>query len=152
MKSSVLKQITELPDLTFAQLKERWKDLYGTDAPAYNKSFLIKRLAYRIQELAYGGLSEKARTQLRDAGKNDTDGQTSRMERRKGKVGMPVPGTRLVREWKGRRYEVTVVREGFEFEGSPYRSLTAVTKVITGSQWNGPSFFGLRKKRGKANQ
>ena len=65
------------------------------------------------------------------------------------KKGMPVVGTRLIREWNGGRYEVIVVRDGFEFEGQKFRSLTAITKVITGTHWNGPAFFGLRQN-GKA--
>jgi len=151
MKQSVLKQVAELPNLDSGQLKERWRTLYGSEPPAYNKSYLVKRLAYRIQELAYGGLSQAAQAQLRDAlDGDDADGMTSRMHRRRRKDGMPVTGTRLVREWQGNRYEVTVVHGGFEFEGRKYRSLTAITKAITGTHWNGPGFFGLRKPIGKA--
>jgi hypothetical protein len=151
MKQSVLKQVAELPDLDSEQLKERWRALFGSEPPAYNKSYLVKRLAYRIQELAYGGLSEAALAQLREAlDQDDTDGNATRMQRRRRKPGMPVVGTRLVREWQGNRYEVTVVSGGFEFEGRKYRSLTAVTKAITGTHWNGPGFFGLRKPVGKA--
>ena len=151
MKQSVLKQVAELPNLDSGQLKERWRTLYGSEPPAYNKSYLVKRLAYRIQELAFGGLSESAQAQLRDAlDGDDADGMASRMHRRRRKDGMPVTGTRLVREWQGNRYEVTVVHGGFEFEGRKYRSLTAITKAITGTHWNGPGFFGLRKPIGKA--
>ena len=151
MKQSVLKQVAELPNLDSGQLKERWRTLYGSEPPAYNKSYLVKRLAYRIQELAFGGLSEAAQAQLRDAlDGDDADGVASRMHRRRRKDGMPVTGTRLVREWQGNRYEVTVVHGGFEFEGRKYRSLTAITKAITGTHWNGPGFFGLRKPIGKA--
>ena len=145
MKQSVLKQVTELSDLDSDQLKERWRALFGSEPPAYNKPYLIKRLAYRIQELAYGGLSDAAQAQLRDALHED-DGLPGRMQRRRRKPGMPVVGTRLVREWQGNRYEVTVVSGGFEFEGRKYRSLSAITKAITGTHWNGPGFFGLRQQ------
>ncbi len=64
---------------------------------------------------------------------------------RRKKKGMPLIGTRLVREWNGTRYEVTVVRGGYEFDGRRYRSLTAIVKEITGTKWNGPAFFGLRE-------
>ena len=147
MKKSVLKQVAELPELSSDQLKERWQALFGSDPPAYNKPYLIKRLAYRIQELAYGGLSEPAKAQLRDAlDDEDGSGIPGRRKHRRGTPGMPVIGTRLVREWRGNRYEVTVATGGFEFEGRKYRSLSAITKAITGTHWNGPGFFGLRQK------
>ena len=148
MKQSVLKQVAELPELDSDQLKERWRAMFGSEPPAYNKPYLIKRLAYRIQELAFGGLSEAAQAQLRDALQED-DGLPGRMQRRRRKLGMPVVGTRLVREWQGNRYEVTVVSGGFEFEGRKYRSLSAITKAITGTHWNGPGFFGLRQNSKK---
>ncbi len=148
-KKSVLKQIAELEQLPVAELKDRWRALYGGEPPAYNRSHLVKRLSYRIQELAYGGVSEATRARLREhLGERDLDVETAevaRLARRRRKNGMPVSGTRLVREWRGERHEVTVVDDGFEYAGKPYRSLTAVTKSITGAHWNGPAFFGLRK-------
>ncbi len=151
MRNGILKQITELQRLSQAELKERWQELYGTEPPVYNRALLTKRLAYRLQELAYGGVSEVTRVRLRE--RLEGDGldaeavEVARMERRQRKNGLPVPGTRLVREWRGRRYEVTVLEGGFEYEGRPYRSLSAVTKAITGTHWNGPAFFGLRKPK-----
>ena len=65
---------------------------------------------------------------------------------------MPVVGTRLVREWHGERHEVTVTKDGLEYEGRPYRSLSAVAKVISGGHWSGPAFFGLRKPERKKRQ
>jgi len=135
---SVLKQVMELSTLDFAELKARWAELYGTEPPAYNRAHLVKRLAYRIQELAYGGLSKEAQARLEGLGET----------RRSGRRGdLPVAGTLLVREWQGKRCEVTVTRDGFEFEGRPYRSLSAIARTITGTSWNGPAFFGLRKSR-----
>jgi hypothetical protein len=61
-------------------------------------------------------------------------------------------GTRLVRDWNGQRYDVLVTHDGFEFEGRPYKSLTAIAKAITGTHWNGPHFFGLRRKQGGADE
>ncbi len=149
MKRSVVKQIAELPDLPMARLKERWRALYGTEPPAYNKAHLVKRLAYRVQELAYGGLSEAARSTLRtraeDLGLDNLTPGNGRPARRKGESNLPVPGTRIVREWAGIRYEVTILSDGIEYEGRRYRSLTAVAKVITGAHWSGPRFFGLQK-------
>ena len=147
MTQSVLKQVAELPELNSEQLKERWRALFGSEPPAYNKPYLIKRLAYRIQELAFGGLSEAAQAQLHDAlGDEDGNDLPGRKKPRRGTPGMPVLGTRLVREYRGERHEVTVVSGGFEFEGRKYRSLSAITKAITGAHWNGPGFFGLRQR------
>ena len=156
MKDSVLRQISELQRLSYEELKERWAVLYGGTPPAYNRTFIIKRLAYRIQELAHGGLSENVHAKMReilDAHGFDenacdrTTRQTQREKRRRQE--MPVSGTRLVRDWNGRRYEVVVVPGGFEYEGKKYRSLTAITKAITGTHWNGRAFFGFRNDRSK---
>ena len=125
------------------------RDLYGTESPSYNRAHIVKRLAYRIQELAYGGLSEATRDQLREHLENerlDTETErVTRMTRRQTKNGVPVVGTRIVRDWHGERHEVTVVQGGFEYEGRRYRSLSAIARAITGTRWNGPAFFGLRK-------
>jgi hypothetical protein len=75
-----------------------------------------------------------------------------RRTERKRKVGVPVVGTRLVREWNGRTYEVTVVYGGFEYEGRRYRSLTAIATAITGTHWNGRAFFGLKKSHEKRSR
>ncbi len=157
---SVLKQIADLDTLNHDQLCELWRTLFGKEPAAFNRPYLIKRLAYRIQEIAYGGLSDKARTsmdKILDTHGFDENGGSldSRRAERKRKAGIPVVGTRLVREWNGRAYEVTVVHGGFEYEGCQYRSLTAITKVITGTHWNGRSFFGLKKshaKKGRAEE
>ena len=152
MKRSVVKQIAELPTLPIDRLKERWRALYGTEPPAYNRAHLVKRLAYRVQELAYGGLSEIAMAQLRDHVEDghlgvDTPGK-GRSEKKKRDLDLPVVGTRIIREWNGHRYEVTVLHDGFEFQGRRFRSLTAVAKAITGGHRNGPAFFGLRTPTG----
>jgi len=147
MSSSVVAQVAELQKLDLAGLKERWKWLFGTEPPAYSRQFMAKRLACRVQEIAYGGLSEgtslKLRTVLAGAGLDEDGRAKSRNHKVRGK-GL-VPGTRLVRDWQGRRCEVTVARGGFEFEGRTYKSLSAIARSITGTRWNGPLFFGLRK-------
>jgi hypothetical protein len=147
--SSVVRQIAELETLPAAQLEDRWRALFGTDPPTYQRRFLVKRLAYRIQELAYGGLSEATRARMeeiaQEAGLDEEASLPGRGRRATGrKRDLPVAGTRLVREWGGRRYEVTVTTTGFEFEGRPYRSLSAIANRITNSHWNGRAFFGLR--------
>ena len=148
METTVLRQLTELQDMPHAALKERWRSLYGTEPPAYKREHMIRRLAYRIQELAYGGLSDEAKAELeRIAEEDERQRQGARAERRKSKDTYPLPGTRLVREWHGQRHEVTAGEGGFEYNGRRYRSLSAIAKAITGAHWSGPQFFGLRTPR-----
>jgi len=145
-QNTILKQIAQLPRLSFGELQERWRALFGSEPPAYNKTFLVKRLAHRIQELAYGGLSESAKARIQEIERETGNAEFTAIDRSAPrKKGMPVIGTRLIREWNGGRYEVTVGRDGFEYQGKTYRSLTAITKVITGVHWNGPAFWGLRR-------
>jgi hypothetical protein len=146
----VLKQVSELPRLTTKELHERWRILYGREPPAGKRDYLVRRLAYRIQELAFGGLKEETRKKLAAAIKDDKPGgRTARAKRRQKRFeGMPATGTRLIREWHGQRHEVTVTREGFEYQGRVFRSLTAVAKAITGAHMSGRAFFGIEKRRG----
>ena len=156
MKRSVLAQLAELDQLSRASLKRRWQELFGTDPPAYGRALLIRRLAYRIQELAYGGLSGEAQAQLNGLArgaipqKNGARSSTTQTDQTK-PAGQPPRGTRLIREFRDVRYEVLVAERGFEFEGRKYRSLSAIAREITGTQWNGPAFFGLRGKGAKGN-
>jgi hypothetical protein len=119
-----------------------WRSLFGTEAPPYNRRLLESRLAYRIQELAYGGLSPTARDKL-DA-LADQVGQGKQLSVRL-MTDRPLTGTRLVREWQGAEHVVTVLVDGFEYQGRPYKSLSAIARAITGTQWNGPLFFGLKR-------
>ena len=155
MSQSVLKQVADLERASTADLQDRWRQLIGTEPPRYNREFLVKRLAYRIQELAYGGLSEATRQRmtkaLEQAGLDELGGAGTRRKPAGQGHNLPVAGTRLVREWNGGRYEVTVVHGGFEYAGRRYRSLTAITKAITGTHWNGPAFFGLRPANNGGN-
>ncbi len=149
----VLKQISELPHLPAAALKERWRILFGREPPVSNRDYLVRRLAYRIQELAFGGLKEETRKKLAAAIKDDDPGsRTARAKRRQKRFeGMPASGTRLVRQWHGQRHEVTMVHDGFEYQGRVFRSLTAVAKAITGSHMSGRAFFGI-EQRGKRGE
>lgn len=155
---SVLKQIANLQNLSYEELVKLWRTLYGKEPTASNLPYLMKRLTYRIQEIAYGGLSENAHKtmdDILDAHGFDENGGCldGRRTERKRKVGVPVIGTRLARQWNGRSYEVTVVHGGFEYEGRRYKSLTAIATAITGTHWNGRAFFGLKKsheKKGRA--
>lgn len=145
----ILAQIAELQRLPWAELKERWRALMGAEAPTHNRQFIVKRLAHRLQEQIYGGLSDWATQRLQEvAAENgiDADGRIQRPPADRGD--RPVTGTRFIREWDGKRYEVTTTADGYEFEGRPYRSLSAIAKAITGTQWNGKVFFGLKSQAG----
>ena len=153
MSSSSVKQIAALQDLPMPVLQERWRGLLGAEPPRYNRSFLVRRLAHRLQELAHGGLSQSARSSMNElltqAGCDEFGGLRSTRPGARGRSELPVAGTRLIREWNGHRHEVTVVTGGYEYQGRRYRSLTAITELITGTHWNGPNFFGLRSNRQK---
>ena len=145
-RHSVLRQLATLETMTMAQLHEQWRDLYGGEPPHYKRQFLIKRLAYRVQELFYGGLSESAKAHLRHVAQGDPVARVARRvsgnPRSKADI---LPGTRFVRIWKARRHEVLAHPNGFEYDGRMFRSLSAVAREITGTRWNGRLFFGLKK-------
>lgn len=141
--ASVVAQLAALKRMTVLELKAKWENLFGTPAPNNSRSNLELRLGYRIQELTLGGLSRETRRML-DLLADEIDGRSDR----KAIIGdsrNPVVGTRLVREWDGMEHTVTVMRDGFEWQGRRFKSLSAVAKSITGTQWNGYRFFGLRE-------
>ena len=154
MNSSIARQIADMQSLSFAEMQQLWRKLYGKEPPAFNKPYLVKRLAYRIQELAYRQLSGdayKKMDEILDTHRFDCLGSNKavRAHAQMRKDGLPATGTKLVREWNGEVYEVSVVNGGFEYDGCRHRSLTAVAHAITGTHWNGRAFFGLSKLTGK---
>lgn len=127
------------------ELKKQWRDLFDTEPPAFNRRYLESRLAYRIQELAYGGLKLATIRRLEALGEQLDGGHiTTRRMRADWK---PITGTRLIREWQGVEQVVTVLADGFEWQGRPYQSLSAIARAITGTRWNGWVFFGLKSHR-----
>lgn len=151
-QESVLAQIARLQTLTHPELQAKWRELYeAPPPPVWNRPFLLRRLAYRIQELAFGGLPEETKRELERIAEADAQARPARKkdaENPRGR-GLPVVGTRLVRRWQGRDYEVVVNLGGYEFEGARYNSLSAIAKKITGTHWNGRAFFGLGKDEQK---
>ncbi len=141
MTTAILAQVAALPTMPTPRLKDMWRELTGTEPPPYNRTFLVKRLAYRIQELAFGGLSVKAERRLDDL-IEELDGKKKPKPK---DMAAPVAGTKLIREWQGVLHEVTALADGFEWQGRRFKSLSAVARAITGTRWNGPLFFGLRK-------
>jgi len=146
-KQDVLGRLAALADATMGDLKEQWRSLFGAEAPPYSRKFLESRLAYRIQELAYGGLKPETVKRLEALGEQ-IDGKNITLRRIRQEQ-RPITGTRLLREWQGVEHVVTVQRDGFEWQGRPYQSLSAIARAITGTRWNGWVFFGLRP-RGEA--
>lgn len=146
--AQVLARLAALKAMSVRELKADWVKLFGTEAPNNSRAFLEQRLAYRIQELTFGGLSKPAR-QLLDALADEVEGKKVR----KSVISdprNPVIGTRLVREWNGVEHVITVLRDGFDWQGQRYKTLSAIARKITGTQWNGYRFFGLRPTRGAA--
>jgi hypothetical protein len=148
MKSSVVAELSALKAAPVSQLRARWRELFDTEPPAYNRRNLEARLAYRIQELAYGGLSRDTIKRL-EALAADLKGVGAKRSRRPAND-RPIAGTRLIREWQGVEHCITVRKEDFEYQGRPYKSLSAIARLITGTRWNGLVFFGLKKQRAKA--
>ena len=131
-----------------SELKQQWRDLFDREPPPYNRKFLESRLAYRIQELAYGGLKPETIERLKALGEQ-LDGGDIAVRRIRGDD-RPITGTRLIRDWQGVEHTVTVLAHGYEWQGRPYQSLSAVARAITGTRWNGWTFFGLKNHRGRA--
>ena len=145
-------QLIALKSMTVAELHERHREQFGVPTRSRNKQFLIKRIAWRMQEQAEGGLSPKAEAKARELApeaparhirpRSAPPGPSERDPR------LPSPGTVVTRRHKGADHHVTVLVDGFEYRGREYQSLSAIALEITGTVWNGLLFFGL-KKRGK---
>jgi hypothetical protein len=141
-------QITLLNELTAQQLRDEWRRLYRGQPPRLSRDLLIRTIAYRMQELAYGGLSKATQRKL---------AVLSKELKLKGAVVVTPslslrPGARLVREWHGRTHTVIVTENGFEYAGEVFPSLTKIAHAITGAHWSGPRFFGLIRKRASNGQ
>ncbi len=129
-------------------LKQQWRELFETEPPPFNRRYLESRLAYRIQELTYGGLKPATIKRLEALGEQLDGGNiTTRRIRADLK---PIAGTRLIREYQGVEQVVTVLQNGFDWQGRPYQSLSAIARAITGTRWNGWVFFGLKNHKGAA--
>lgn len=144
MKATVLSQLAALKGASAETLKARWRELFDTEPPAFNRRFLEARLSYRIQELAYGGLGRDTRKRLQAMATQYAAKDAA--ERKARPTARPVTGTRLIREWQGVEHCVTVRRHDFEYLGRPYKSLSSVAHEITGTKWNGWIFFGLKSQ------
>nr|WP_281376828.1 DUF2924 domain-containing protein [Edaphobacter lichenicola] len=134
--------LVKLPSLNRPRLRELWQKSFNRPAsPRLRRELMTPILAFRIQELAHGGLKPETRAKLQEITSSlNAKGQNDARQRFKA-------GTRLVREWKGKVHEVTITADGFEYQGETYKSLSQIACLITGTHWSGPAFFGT--KRGK---
>jgi hypothetical protein len=123
------------------ELKERWRQLYGTEPPGkIHHALMVAAIAHRMQVNALGGLKASVHRYLMRVFRDAADGQQAL-----GYTSLsPKPGTVLVRDWGGVTYQVKVLEDGLLFRGKRYKSLSEVARVITGARWSGPLFFGLR--------
>jgi hypothetical protein len=163
MAENIQKEIAALRRMTVKELRRRHMELFGEENRSGNRQYLFRRIAWRLQALAEGDLSERARRRAQELAREadlrsrppkeltmppaPADLKTvagriafSRDER------LPAPGTVLTRVFKGHEYHVTVLPNGFEYDGQAYRSLSAVAHAITGSHWNGYHFFGIQRR------
>ncbi len=165
MTLNVGKELAALQRLTIKQLKERYAEVFGENTNAANKAWLVKRIAWRLQALAEGDLSERARRRVAELA-NDADLRLSPPKVKAPAAGtlpeagrtvtgtladkqderLPLPGTILTREYKGAVVQVQVLPNGFEYAGAVYKSLSAVAKAVTGQHVNGFAFFRLGKE------
>lgn len=159
---NVGKDIAALKNMTVADLRTRYAGVFGEETRSRHKEFLVKRIAWRMQSLAEGDLSERARARAAELAR-DADIRTSAPKvpatadpdrtrvaelRISPDTRVPMPGTQITRTYKGRTVDVMVLPNGFEFEGEVYRSLTAIAKAVTGTHWNGYHFFNLARNGG----
>jgi len=142
MTSAISEQIAAFPSLSRAELLALWKENYGQDPPTnLSRVLLVQILAYRIQEKAFGGLSEGARKRLREIAALDSRDIPAR---RYWASELPT-GTKLIRSWNGEVHEVIATDCGYEYRGKTYSHLSPIAKEITGTTQSTQYFFGLRK-------
>jgi DUF2924 family protein len=163
VQASVTDQIDAFRRMTVAELRGKWRELYGEDTRSCNRVYLWRRLAWRVQELVYGGLSERAKARIEELNRDDdlrmlpprtwlkglnaAPARPADVDR--GPIRdprLPKPGSTLSRRYRGHEIRVLVLEDGFEYEGRHYASLSALAREITGQRWNGLLFFGLTKR------
>jgi DUF2924 family protein len=135
-------EIGRLPELSLLELRVRWKTLFGHPAPkSLRRNFLARAVAYQMQVEAYGGLSVATKRRLREIAHAVRNGDANAMLG----SGRIKPGTQMIRQWQNTTHTVTALADGFEWNGRTYKSLSAVANAITGTNWNGFAFFGIKR-------
>ena len=139
---NVNRKLIEIQQMGLPALREKFKELYGYPTNIMHAQTLRKKLSYRIQELFYGGLTDVAQQELNVIA--DTDPAENIKVTTKQETVL-LPGSRVSRVWRGKNYEVTVRSDGrFTYDGRVFRSLSGIATEITGSHWNGKTFFGVK--------
>ena len=164
MNAELNQHIDQLRHLTTAQLQQQYRELFGQPSQSNHKNYLFRRVAWRLQALAEGGLSERARQYAREIA-TDADLRLCAPKRLGTQPGVrvasasrqrdprvPAPGTQLIKRYKNDTIAVTVLEDGYQYGERVYKSLSAIARQVTGTQWNGYLFFGLRlgKEQGRA--
>ena len=157
MNAELDQQVHQLRQMTTAQLQRKYRELFGQASHSNHKNYLFRRVAWRVQALVEGGLSERARQYAREIA-SDADLRlcapqqlllgarpTARVARASRQVDPRVPaaGTQLIKHYKDQTLTVTVLENGYHYEERLYKSLSAIARQVTGTQWNGYLFFGL---------
>jgi hypothetical protein len=141
---SIADRLFSLPNAQKTALAEIWRHLFKTDPPdGLRKELMVQFLAYRMQEEEFGGLTNRSHSQLRELAK----ALNSNSNKSVSNGNSVKPGTRLIRQWKDQVHVVNVEEGRYEYRGSRYQSLSEIARLITGTRWSGPLFFGLNDKR-----
>ena len=156
MNAEIGRQIDELRHMTTAQLQMKYRELFGQSSHSNHKDYLFRRVAWRLQAIVEGGLSERACQYAREIAE-DADlrlcapkhyGETQSAVRmasasRRPDPRVPAPGTQLIKRYRKETITVTVLEDGYQYGPRVYKSLSAIAREVTGTQWNGFQFFGL---------
>lgn len=128
-------EIARLETLSIEELRKIWKQHFKMECNVQKKDFYISRIAYRMQELAFGGLSVSTKKMIAEIGLTSA------------KPKLAPSGTRIIREYKGVEHSVKILDDGFEYNGRKFKSLSSISKLITGKKISGNYFFGLEKNK-----
>lgn len=167
MKGTVTSQIAALRQMSVGELRDEWFRLNGEPTRSRNRDFLYRRLAWRLQELQQGGLSDRAKHRLAELGEQEfvrarppattptlAHGAASTEERSERRPTrdprLPTPGTVISRTYKGRELRLVVRGDGFELDGQMHGSLSEAARAVTGQHWNGRLFWGLTQRKRRA--
>jgi Protein of unknown function (DUF2924) len=156
MQENLLTKIMNLKDASLEDLKKKYSELFeDKPAPSNNKTYLWKKIAYKLQEIEYGGLPTDTQGKIHELiqkydpvnnkavrPENTTQDQPKKPNLRRDKR-LPIPGTVITKEYKGIKLQIKILESGFEYSSKVYKTLTAIAKEVTGAHWNGYLFFNL---------
>ena len=138
----VIKRITKLQSQTEKELRKVWYSMFDREPEIMSRKYMIAKLAYRIQELAYGGLDAETENKIKACAKATTREKTTTAK--KSHKFSPMIGTKITKKYNDQMIEIMVVNNGFAYDGEVYKSLSAIATKITGTKWNGLKFFGVQ--------